>query len=317
MIDRVREIIDEQGMTGLLRTLYKRTLPVRSRMIWNVCSGQKGWIGITDKKRKVKLIVSLTSFPARINTVDITIKSLLIQSLKPDGIILWLAGKQFPDKENGLPRQLLELKKYGLTINWCNDIKSYKKLIPALRMYPDDIIVTADDDVYYERHWLKRLYLAYERDPQYVHCHRVSKFYLQDDEYKIKEGEFEVYPSPSYLHKLTGVGGVLYPPHILNQEVIDEEKCRKLAPTNDDVWFWLMAVLNGVKINVVKNNIPRIEAVKGTQEGECLNKRNDRGEGLLWKDFYRMLEAYPQIDGILRREYKELLTVPGKIKNMP
>ena len=134
----------------------------------------------------------------------------------------------------------------------------------------------------------------------------MSKFYIEDHEYKIKEGEFEVYPFPSYLHKLTGVGGVLYPPHILDQNVLDEEKCRKLAPTNDDIWFWLMAVLNGAKINVVKNNIPRIEAIKGTQEGECLNKINDSGEGLLWKDFHRLLGEYPQLDDILRNEYKTM-----------
>ena len=252
----------------------------------------------------MKIIVSLTSFPARINVVDITIKSLLMQSLKPDEIILWLASEQFPGKENELPEKLLKLKKYGLTINWCSDIKSYKKLIPALRMYPEDIIVTADDDVYYERHWLKRLYLGYVKDPNYVHCHRITKFYIQDNEYRMKEGEFEVYPFASYLHKLTGVGGVLYPPHILAQEVLDEKKCRTLAPTNDDIWFWLMAVLNGAKINVVKNNLPRIEAVKGTQEGECLNKINDSGEGFLWKDFYKMLGEYPQLDDLLRNEYK-------------
>lgn len=306
MIERVLEIIDEQGITGLIKTIYKRTLPFRNKIRWGICSNKKGWLGITDKKRKVKIIVSLTSFPARINTVDITVKSLLMQSFKPDEIILWLAKEQFSGKENGLPDKLLELRKYGLTINWCSDIKSYKKLLPALCIYPEDIIVTADDDVYYERHWLKRLYLGYVEAPNYVHCHRITKFYLEDNEYKMKEGEFEVYPFPSYLHKLTGVGGVLYPPHILDKEALDEEKCRTLAPTNDDIWFWLMAVLNGAKINVVKNNIPRVEAVKVTQEGECLNKINDGDNGLLWKDFYKMLRAYPRLDGILRGEYERI-----------
>lgn len=307
MMKRVREIIDEQGVTGLVKTVYKRTLPVRNKIRWGVCRNKKGWSGIMDRKRKVKIIVSLTSFPARIGTVDITVRSLLMQSMKPDEIILWLATEQFPDREKGLPDRLLALKKYGLTINWCNDIKSYKKLIPALRMYPEDIIVTADDDVYYERHWLRRLYLGYVEAPEYVHCHRITKFYIGDNAYKMKEGEFETYPVASYLHKLTGVGGVLYPPHILCQDVLDEAKCRRLAPTNDDVWFWLMAVLNGARINVVKNNLPRIEAVKGTQEGECLNKINDRGDALLWKDFYNMLGAYPQLDDILRNEYKTIM----------
>lgn len=310
MIGRMLEIIDEQGMIGLIKTLYKRTLPVRNKIRWRFCSNKKGWLGITKEKRSVKVIVSLTSFPARIGTADVTIKSLLMQSFKPDELVLWLAGEQFPGKEDGLPDKLLELKRYGLTISWCNDIKSYKKLLPALRVYPEDIIVTADDDVYYERHWLRRLYAGYEEAPKYVHCHRITKFYIKDNEYKIKEGEFETYPYPSYLHKLTGVGGVLYPPHVLNPDVLNEEKCMDLASTNDDVWFWLMAVLNGAKVNVVRKNLPRVEAVKGTQDGACLNKINDKGDALLWRDFYRILEAYPQIDTILRKEYRKIQSEP-------
>ena len=127
MIQRVLEIIEEQGMLGLIKTGYKRTLPFRNKIRWGLYSHKKGWTGITNQKRKVKVIVSLTSFPARIDIVDITIKSLLMQSLKPDEIILWLAKGQFSGEENGLPTKLLKLKKYGLTINWCNDIKSYKK----------------------------------------------------------------------------------------------------------------------------------------------------------------------------------------------
>ncbi len=48
----------------------------------------------------------------------------------------------------------------GLTIDWCEDIKSYKKLIPTLKKYPDAIIVTADDDLIYDNKWLEQLYNA-------------------------------------------------------------------------------------------------------------------------------------------------------------
>ena len=128
MLKRVLDIIDEQGVNGLVKTGMKRTLPFRNKVRWGICSRQKRYSGITDVKRERKVIVSLTSFPARIDTVYITIKSILMQSLKPDLIILWLAHEQFPQKENELPRNLLELKKYGLAIEWCYDIKSYKKL---------------------------------------------------------------------------------------------------------------------------------------------------------------------------------------------
>ena len=73
--------------------------------------------GITDKKRSPEVIVSLTSFPARINSVEKTIRTLLTQTLKPDRVILWLAEEQFHNKENDLPRQLLALKNFGLDID--------------------------------------------------------------------------------------------------------------------------------------------------------------------------------------------------------
>ena len=59
-------------------------------------------IGTSTNKRKPLLIVSLTSFPERINLAHITISTLLNQSLEPDKIILWLAEEQFFQKENDL-----------------------------------------------------------------------------------------------------------------------------------------------------------------------------------------------------------------------
>ena len=115
-------------------------------------------LGITKTKRKPEIIVSLTSFPKRINIVVKTINTILNQSVKPDKIILWLANEQFPNKEKDLPDELLDLKNFGLMINWCEDLRSYKKLIPTLNLYPNDIIITADDDIYYDKDWIESLY---------------------------------------------------------------------------------------------------------------------------------------------------------------
>ena len=61
--------------------------------------------GLNCNKRSQKVIVSLTSYPKRINTVWITIETLLRQSFKPDKIILWLATDQFDGIES-LPTEL-------------------------------------------------------------------------------------------------------------------------------------------------------------------------------------------------------------------
>ena len=106
-------------------------------------------MGIDEDNKDEEIIVSLTSFPERMEDINYCIYSLLTQSLKPNKVVLWLANEEFPNKEKDLPKSLLDLKKNGLTIKWCDNYYSYKKLIPSLREYPDSCIVTADDDFYY------------------------------------------------------------------------------------------------------------------------------------------------------------------------
>ena len=54
--------------------------------------------GILAGKREARLIVSLTSYPARINTLHESIHTLLSQTLKPDYVTLWLGAWSFPDR---------------------------------------------------------------------------------------------------------------------------------------------------------------------------------------------------------------------------
>jgi len=250
-----------------------------------------------------EIIVSLTSYPARIDTVNQTIESLLNQTLKADRVILWLAPEQFPNKEEDLPQQLLDLTSKGLTIDWYHDIKSYKKLIPTLKKYPDAVIITVDDDNIYQPNCLKKLYESYLRHPNEIQAHRVTKF-LYDQQFYVQAGGREYYKKALYLNKVVGLGGVLYPPHCFYKDILNENLIMQLAPTNDDQWFWLQAVLNNVKIRVVNN--PDIEAsyIPGTQES-ALCKINDSGQKLFWKDFNRIMKYYPGLKEKLIKEAKK------------
>ena len=263
--------------------------------------------GLNKGKRTPRVIVSLTSWPGRIHIVHKTVRTLLQQRFRPDMVILWLANEQFPNKERDLPKELLALKKSGLTIRWCKDMRPYKKLIPALKAYPDDIIVTADDDAYYGEDWLEKLYNSYlTSDSTVVHCHRITRMYKVDDQWRHLTSSRLLYPCPSYLHKLVGLGGVLYPPHVFHEDILDEKKFMELAPTNDDVWFWLMAALNGVKVAAVPGANPYPKPVEGSQDNGSLFSINEQGDMLFWKDFYRTLDAYPQLKELLDQEYEQL-----------
>lgn len=258
-----------------------------------------------NKEKREKIIVSLTSFPGRIGLVYLTVQSILNQKkVKPDEIQLWLAESQFPTKEEELPKQLLELKSYGLSIKWCDDIRSYKKLIPVLTEYPDEIIVTTDDDVFYRRDWLQKLYESYKEEPLCIHCHRATKFYLDESgNFKTIPGGYSFYEEPSFLNKLVGIGGVLYPPNVLSKKVIDRSVFMRLAPTNDDIWFWLMGVMVGTKVKVVVDNSPQPIDVLEAKKTDKLTDINDKGKKLFWVQFNNILMEYPELKEKLIKAY--------------
>ncbi len=262
--------------------------------------------GLNTEERSPKIIVSLTTFPKRIKTVHITIEQLLTQSVKPDKLILWLAEEQFPNKENDLPEDLLRLREFGLTIGWCKDLRSYKKLLPTLKEYPKDIIITYDDDIYYEKDSIKKLYEEYLKNPKNVYTHRGVSFYVENDTIKYYSRNQEYFDwkkcaEKTVYNKLTGCGGVLYPPHSLHADILNEEKIKQVLPTQDDVWFWAMAVLNKTPIRIVDGYSCNLPTIEDTQNcGLCkINKTNSTGLTAL-EAMNVMVKEYPEIMDILK-----------------
>ena len=231
--------------------------------------------GLTQEKRNPKLVVSLTTFPARINVVHKTISTLLEQTLKPDAVVLWLAESQFPNKE--LPKSLTDLEQFGLTIKWCEDIKSFKKLIPTLQEYPDDIIITVDDDTYYDKKLIETLYNEYLKRPDCIHARQafVLKLDKKNNELFMQARNYTYNSTylPSFWNEPVGCGGVLYPPHCLHKNVLNKEQFIKEMPTHDDLWFWGHAIRNNTKINVIKGNYKlKNLVIDGSQEDSLWQK---------------------------------------------
>lgn len=259
--------------------------------------------GLETNTRKTKLIVSLTSFPERINTVYITINTLLNQTVKPDKLILWLAESQFHNREQDLPKELLRLKDYGLEIKWCEDLKSYKKLIPVLKEYPNDIIVTADDDLYYQRDWLESLYNAYLDNPKYVYTRRACGVKLKNNTITVNPHYANKNYSPTYLNQLMGGAGTLYPPNSLYKDVLNENLIKSLILTHDDIYFWIMAILKGTKVCLIKNKDVNIYNVENTQEKALCKQHCNNSEGMCSDvAFAKILEYYPQAFDLLEKE---------------
>lgn len=210
--------------------------------------------GITDEKYFDKeVIISLTSHGKRIEEVWMSIESIMQQTAKANKIILWLDEKE---KLNNLPYSLKIQMKRGLEVRiYKPDIRSYKKLIPTLLEFPNDIIITIDDDIIYDFNLIEKLIRSYSENPSYIHAARTHVMTFDND------GNLKNYADWRWMNSLaeknshlffTGVGGVLYPPHSLDQEVFNEEVFTKIAPTADDVWFNAMALKKGTPIKKIK-----------------------------------------------------------------
>lgn len=270
-----------------------------NRVRWSFAD-KKNCLNKTGREKRI--IVSLTSYPERIGLVSKAIITILNQkSCKPDAVELWLAREQFPGGTLDLPEDLTRLTSSGLNICWCNDLKSFKKLVPALKRHPQEIIVTADDDAYYSRRWLERLYSSYLQDLSNVCCHRATPFYFDEDTAKtIIDGRHH-HNGPSVLNMQVGCAGVLYPPETFGPDVFDESLFMKITPTCDDIWFWLMAVRSGKKICVAHRNTPLPIPVLGASKTSKLTDINDHGEKLFMRQFESFTSHYPEVLEILTK----------------
>lgn len=255
--------------------------------------------GVTSTKRSPQVIVSLTSHPPRIGTVAVAVNTLLRQTVKPDRLILWLAESQFPKKEEELPEDLLKLKELGLEIRWCEDLLSYKKIVPALREFPEDIIVTADDDLYYEEDWLESLYSAYLKEPKNIYVRRAVKMKVVDGNIAAYGRDVQLnkdFSAPSFANQLMSGSGCLFPPHSLHEDIFDVNKFLMLIPTHDDIYLWFMAILKGTKIGVVRGYEEEMIPIDNTETSSLCKINNHKGRGLSPKEaFERMTKKYPKV----------------------
>lgn len=207
---------------------------------------------LNKQKRKEKIIISLTSFPARINVVHLAIKSLLNQTLKADRIVLWLAESQF--KSRKLPQELLDLVPYGLEICYCQeDLLGHKKHYMSIKnQKEDEIIVTYDDDIIYPNNSLEMLVKTHNKYPKCIVCNRAQAIqYDANGEIK-NPGRWKTISNegvkiPTYKLLPSNGGGVLYPYGSLFSDSYDVKKIKELCLRADDLWMMFMALKQGTK----------------------------------------------------------------------
>jgi len=304
-----------------MRKIYKKIQSfMRKRQTLNAIETLKP----LESKNTPRFVVSLTSYKTRLaDTVPCTIFTLFNQSVKPDKIVLWVANE---DKER-IPQIMEKLVQKGLEIRFCKDIKSYKKLIPALETFPDDYVITADDDLYYPPDWFERLIAEHKKNPKKIICHRAHGIKVDENHNPLSYNNWDFCIEPNVyfanifvsrnetktMHRLesifpTGGAGTLYPPKCLHNDVSNKELFMKLAPAADDIWFWAMAVINkeywgGESPYVVvesgySRNLDDVER-RQQKNGNALWNYNSQGGND--KQLKAIIEHYPQIKEYLKK----------------
>ena len=257
--------------------------------------------GLNRGSRKIPVIVSLASHRPRFSTLHVSLKSLLCQTMKPDKIILNIAKED----ENFIPKNVMDLCAYGITVRICEEnLKPHNKYFYTMQEYPNALVITVDDDIVYNKTLVESLLISYQKHPDCIHAMRVHKMTKNMNGVlnPYNDWKFE-YPDlqdiPSYALFATGVGGILYPPGCLNQEVFNAKNIKKLCLNADDIWLKFMELKNGTKCVCAssKNNRPygfeiRAQRNNGLKFENWHKSKNDKYIVTLEKVFGIQLSEY-------------------------
>ena len=120
--------------------------------------------------KKEQVIVSLTTWSKRIANLPAVLDSIYAQTYQPDKVVLNLAcNEEIPEEVEAY------LKKHNVEVNYVEDTKVYKKIIPTLRKYPDACVINIDDDFIYPKGMIADFMSVHQRYPNYpISGNRVS-----------------------------------------------------------------------------------------------------------------------------------------------
>lgn len=187
----------------------------------------------------MKIILSCTTTYERRGIFYYGVQSLLKQSLKPDIFLVNISKEKYLN-DSGFPNKPNWLDKEGIEINWVPNTGPYRKLLPAISIaQPDDLIITADDDVLYHVNWLNQLVGLHKEYPDYITCSRARR--IDSNIF----GIWKNYNSWSYVEEKNanilnvpiGCGGTLYTKRLIDLDFLFDKKYLEIAPTTDDLWF--------------------------------------------------------------------------------
>lgn len=200
--------------------------------------------GVTnDHISQEEVVVSLTTYGARLYDVYLTIESIMQGTIKPNRIVLWVREEM---KNTKLPIVLANQIERGLEIRYRRDLRSFTKLLYSLKEFPNSTIVTIDDDVIYNYDLLENLVNVHNSHPGMICANMIKPITHEFESRPLVYAQIPLedkYEEIAEKYIIEGYAGVLYPPKALHEEVFNENVFMDISKYADDIWFSAMAVL--------------------------------------------------------------------------
>ena len=219
-------------------------------------------------------VISLTSHPARFNTLSQTLNSLLAQRLIAKNIYLNIAQEDL----GKLPDSVKDLASSGLIkINTCENLGPGKKLIPTLKLERSLPIIVVDDDLIFETDLTLKLMIAHHLSPGNIIASRVHKIaHTPEGEvstYSKWQKNYSLSNGPSMDLFATSGAGTLYKAEFFHEDVTDEKTYSELAFHTDDLWWFIQSKRVGTKTKRLPGQSV-LNYIDGTQEIGLWNNGN-------------------------------------------
>jgi len=194
----------------------------------------------------VRYIASMTTYPARFNHALKAIESIQLQTIKAKTLVVHISEEDWRQAEKDFIRPVKFRFHNKVIIEPCENLKPLNKILYAAKRFPEENIVTFDDDVIYPRDRVERLINRHKEYPQNPIAFRVRK--VSFSEHKVepysqwKLGHDKGGPNP--LNFPTSVSGSLYPAGIFPESFFDAETYKSICLNNDDVWTYFHMLLS-------------------------------------------------------------------------
>ena len=245
-----------------------------------------------DKTSRV--VISLTTYPKRVDKIDLVIKSILNQSYQIKEICLWLSKK-----DNFSKQQLIKLKSLkNVEVFFVEgNLKSHKKYYYSFKKYSRDYdIITVDDDKIYNPNLVKHLVGHRDENLNCVIC-SIGRNIKRDPKGNLME--YSSWNNTSIKNPTNdilpvGAGGVLYPKGFFHKLDIDKVKLMEIIPDADDIFLKLVSEHLGLKSVIINEMINSISISYKVQNSlyfkNVINNGNDVQIKLIENNFNKIIK---------------------------